>query len=242
MVAERTLKSVNATDRRLKDLLRYKHIKIIPYPHKNDGCCSRYQLTPKGKKYLRTLENRFLYGKDLNLKYSPRDIQYTDETISWKKRAYPPSFMECSGNEYEFKLSTETNDRILVYHKRDLTFFTKEEKKYAIGDYFRIYDLDSYVLYYIESFSIQEYANVFSKYRTPRDPEQYLLKLQTDHPESKYVYILYFRKYKAISQETTTYQRIANFLNDKNPTNDTIGNSQKTPYNLTSSNNMKYEG
>ncbi|MFZ3167405.1 MAG: hypothetical protein WA130_07295 [Candidatus Methanoperedens sp.] len=224
MIAERTRKSVNATDRRLKDLLRFKHIKTIPYPHKNDGCCSRYQLTTKGIKYLTTLENRFLYSQDLNLKYNPMHIDYTPDTITWKNREYPPQYPEATGNKYDFNLSDKIKDAIMLGRKRELQFFTKEEKTYSIGDYFRIYDLDTYVLYYVERFTLQEYAKTFSRYRSPKDPEQYLLKLQADHPGSKYVYNLYFRKYKARPQEQTPDQRIAQFLSDKNPPNDSISN------------------
>lgn len=221
-IAEATRKTVDATDHTIKRLLGFKHIKIIPYNKNNDGCCNRYALTPKGKKYLKTLDSRFIYSDDLNLKFHPRHIDYTPDTIAWKSRSYPPGQVECFGNEYEFNLSQTTKDNIFTHHLRELQFFTKEEKHYAKGDYFKIYDLDTYVLYYIESFSIQEYAKIFSRYRTPKDPEQYLLKLQSDHPGSKFCYILYFKKYKARPQEKGTDQRIAKFLNDKTTTNDNL--------------------
>lgn len=229
-IAEATRKTVDATDHTIKRLLGFKHIKIIPYNKNNDGCCNRYALTPKGKKYLKTLDLRFIYSDDLNLKFHPRHIDYTPDTISWKKRNYPPSYVECSGNEYEFKLSQTTKDNIYIYHQRELTFFTKEEKKYAIGDFFKIYDMDTFVIYYVERFTLQEFASIFSRYRSPRDPDKYLSKLQADHPGSQFVYLLYFRKYKPKPQEPTSDQRIKQFLSDKTPTNDNIGNSpENTP-------------
>lgn len=216
MLAESTRKSVSSIDSTVKSLVKYKYVKTIHWTKKNDGCCNRYALTPNGKEFLSTLDSRFIYGNNLHLKYHANPVRFSSETMQWKKRSYPPSFVECSGNEYEFILYPQTKDDIIFRRLRELTFFSKQEKPYAKGDYFTIYFMDTFVIYFVEKFTLEEYASVFSKYRTPKDPGKYLLKLQSDHPGSQFVYLLYFKKYKQRPQERTPKQRIAQFIEKTN--------------------------
>ena len=201
-IAKRTRKSVGATDHILKRLLKYKHIKIIHHIKNNDGCCNRFALTPKGEEYLRILQTQFLQGNDLNLKFEfPVKVNYKEVDKEFRRREFPPHSLEPTGELREFKISRTTTDSIFIGDTKDIQLFTTESKPYAAGDFFNIFNR-KYIIYYIEKFTLPEYAATFAQYNTPKDPAAYAQKLQNKHPGAVFIYLLYFKRHNE-EQKTT---------------------------------------
>lgn len=178
----------------LNHLNKWGYIRKAITPVRN-GCHFKYSLTEKGRDILKKLLIRFTNGDDLNFKHFPRPVKYAPEDYAFMRREFIPYELQATGTTRDLNLAW-LSERRISQGTRALTFF--HDPKINEGDTFKA-NFKEYIIHFIESFSLTDYAKIFYIYNQARTSHVFLKalveKAGIKEPEKATVTIIYFTKF-----------------------------------------------